>query len=146
MVETYHVFVRDKHVGDLTHDTNGDKYSYKQLLFNDKDAEFFNFRTNALKGSDRFRDTLYSTRIFPPDRIDGRRILQALGMFEYNQWEIFKKSQLISDDTIWMSKDLDGDWFWYNHPFASNFEEYTEKTGKPMYSIVGDVDQDSMYT
>ena len=146
MVETYHMFVKDKHVGDLTHDTSGDKYIYKQILFNDEDADFFNYKTNALESPERFRETLYDDRIFPPDRIDARQILQALGLFEYNPWEIFKLTQMISGDTIWMSKDLNGEWFWYNHPFASNFEEYTKRTGKPMYSIVGDVDQSSIYT
>lgn len=51
----------------------------------------------------------------------------------------------MSDDCIWMSEDLNGDWFWFNHPFASVVPGYTERTGKPMFTKVFPTDDTDIY-
>lgn len=132
MRELYHIFVKDNYIGDLLHDTDGDRYIYTQKDFG-RDGEYFNFRLNANTSELRFRDTIYSTRVFPKDRVNASQLLRELNLLEYNRWEILKKTQFISDDCIWMSKDLDGEWFWFNHPLACTVLGYSEKTGKPMF-------------
>lgn len=112
------MFVKDNHVGDLIHDTDGDKYIYIQKDFG-RDGEYFNLRLNANISSVRFRETIYATRIFPKDRINVNDLLIELGLSEYNRWEILKRINFMSDDCIWMSEDLNCDWFWSNHPFAN---------------------------
>lgn len=144
MKETFFIFVKDKYVGDLSHDTNGDKYEYSQEVF-DSDGDFVKFKLNTDKGVSKFRDTLYSTRVFPKERVDAHEILKRLGLYEYDPWKILKLGHMISDDCIWMSDKMEPEWFWYNHPLASFVPGYTEKTGKPMYSQVIETDDTDIY-
>lgn len=112
---------------------------------NSEGAELWNHITNAKEGPKRFRDTLYHTRVFPPDRIDGREMLRRLSLLEYNPWLIMKKIHFTSEDSFWAHEEMCPDWFWTNHGFASFDERYPEKTGKPMYSKVLDTDDSSIY-
>lgn len=144
MIEKYHIFNKDVYTGDLIHDTNGDKYEYIQKDFGE-DGEYVNYKLNADLSPARLRETLYDDRIFPENRVNARELLRHIGLLEYNQWEIFKISRLISDDTIWMSDKMEPEWFWSHHPFASFMPNYTEKTGKPMYSIVDEEAMDDFY-
>lgn len=144
MKETFFIFVKDKYVGNLYHDTNGDKYEYLQEVF-DSDGDFVKFKLNTDKGVSKFRDTLYSTRVFPKERVDAHEILKRLGLYEYDPWKILKLGHMISDDCIWMSDKMEPEWFWYNHPLASFVPGYTEKTGKPMYSQVIETDDTDIY-
>lgn len=144
MRELFHVYIKDKYIGDLIHDTNGDKYDFHQVIF-DTDAKLVIDILNADKDSDWFRDTLYSTRVFPKERVDAHEILKRLGLYEYDPWKILKLGHMISDDCIWMSDKMEPEWFWYNHPLASFVPGYTEKTGKPMYSQVIETDDTDIY-
>lgn len=144
MVETLHVFFADEYLGDLIHDSNGDKYDYIQKT-NSQHAEDWNYITNADRGPEQFKDTLLHTRVIPPDRIDCREILRRLGLHEYDPWKIMKISHFITDDLFWASEDMDPDWFWTHHFLASYHPKYPEKTGKPMYSIVVEIDDTSIY-
>lgn len=144
MREIFFIFVKDKYVGNLLHDTNGDKYEYIQKVY-DLDGDFVKFKLNTDKGVSKFRDTLYSTRVFPKERIDAHEILKRLGLYEYDPWKILKLGHMISDDCIWMSDKMEPEWFWYNHPLASFVPGYTEKTGKPMYSQVIETDDTDIY-
>lgn len=144
MKTTLHVFHADEYLGDLIHDTDGDRYSYVQKSNSDM-ADLWNRITNADKEPSRFRETLLDTRVVPPDRIDLREILKLLGLFEYDPWKIMYKTNFTSDDMFWAREEMDPNWFWYNHPLASWHSRYTEVTGKPMYSQVVPVDDFSIY-
>jgi hypothetical protein len=129
MVDIVHVFCADEYLGDLKHDTNGDVYEYFPKSDTENQRKWF-FRTNADKGRDRFRETLYDTRVFPENRVDARELLRELGLLEYNRWEIFKKSRMISDDMFWISRKMEPEWFWDFHYLAPWYPGYTEKTGR----------------
>lgn len=146
MVEKFNIFHIDKHVGILIHDTDGDKYAYESVVDkNDSQGQLVIDILNADKDSDWFRDTIYSTRLFPKNRIDAREILNRLDMFEYNRWELLKRGKFMSDDCIWMSEDSDGEWFWTHHPLACVVPGYTEKTEKPMFTKVFPTDDTDIY-
>jgi hypothetical protein len=135
MKETLHIFWADEYLGDLTHDTDGDVYRYTPKSDTPMQKTWLKI-TNADKSPERFRETLYDTRVFPKERINAREILHELGMLEYDPWVILRKGRFISDDLFWAHKDMVPEWFWKNHYLASEHPDYTKKTGKPMYSIV----------
>lgn len=144
MIEKLHVFYGDEFIGDISHDTNGNRYHYepKSESFG---AKLWADKTNALRGDDWFKDFLENERVFPPNRVDAREMLRRAGMLEYNPWEIMKYGHFISADLFWAHKDMTPEWFWTNHPLASIHPRYTEVTGKPMYSTVVEVDQTTIY-
>lgn len=144
MVETIHIFFADEYIGDLIHDTLGDKYKFIKKSNSPMANEWVRI-TNADKGDDRFKETITDTRCMSPDRIDCREILKRLGLLEFNAWEIMKKINFTSEDLFWGSKEMNPKWFWENHYLASYHPNYTRVTGKQMFSQVIPVDEFSIY-
>ena len=144
MKEIYHIFHANEYIGDLMHDTNGDKYEYISKS-NSNNAKRWIKITNADKGPERFKETLLDTRVMSPDRIDCREILRRMSLYEYDPWKIMTQIHFTTDDMFWGHKDMVPDWFWYNHPLASWHPNYTKITGKPMYSQVLEMDDTTIY-
>jgi hypothetical protein len=112
-------------------------YKYKYIPKSDTAMQKLWIKiTNADKTPERFRETLYDTRVFPPNRIDAKEILHELGLLEYDPWIIMRMNRFMSDDFFWAHKDMVPEWFWKNHYLAPEHSEYTKKTGKPMHSIL----------
>lgn len=79
-----YVFNANIYIGDMYHDSKDDSYRYEQKAFCEE-AEDWNVSTNAKLGSEIFRDTLYHTRVFPPNRVDAREMLRRLNLFDYDR-------------------------------------------------------------
>lgn len=137
MVERLHIFYADEYIGELEHDTNGDTYKYESKS-DSKGAKMWVFLTNA--DTDRFKETLYDTRVFPPERVNARELLHQIGLIEYDPWEIMKRIHFVSDDFFWAHKEMKPELFWTKHPLASYHKDYEKVTGLPMYSDVPDAD------
>lgn len=144
MKELLHVFYADEYIGDITYDNETKEYNYIQKS-NSKWAKMWNDITNADKGPNRFKETLLDTRVMSADRLDCREILKRMGLLEYDPWKIMKQIYFTSDDFFWAHEDMIPEWFWTDHYLASYHEDYTKKTGKPMYSQVMPVDDFSIY-
>lgn len=144
MVEKFHIFHADEYIGDLIHDTDGDKYEYIQKSNSDA-AKRWLYITNADKEPSRFRETLLDTRVIPRNRIDCREILRRMGLLEYDPWKIMRQIHFTSDDMFWGHEEMCPEWFWTNHPLASEHPRFTEVTGRPMYCQVFPADDTSIY-
>ena len=110
MLDNWYLFNRDVYVGILTYDEESKKFSFKK----ENEGELVDQAIKRLKlnGSSENMWFTFEDRCFPPDRIDARELLDAMGLIEYDRWSILKKTQLCSyNDNIWMSKEKDGSQF-----------------------------------
>lgn len=133
-----------EYIGDMYHDSRNDSYRYEQKTFTPA-AETWNIATNAKLSSKIFRDTLYHTRVFPPNRVDAREMLRRLNLFDYDPWQIMLKSHFIAQDFCWAHEEYCPEWFWTNHYKAAWHPDYVKVTGKEPYVAILDLDEGSIY-
>lgn len=103
---------------------------YCGILSYDEDTQTFSFkiendcaRTRAAiqalnldKDPKWCRETIFD-RVFPPNRVDARRLLNKIGLVDYDAWEIVKYVHLMnSNDMVWMNKEKNTDFYFKNHP------------------------------
>jgi hypothetical protein len=147
MVDIVHVFCADEYLGELKHDTDGDRYEYFPKSDTENQKNWI-WLTNADKDPAWFKETLYDTRVFPKNRINARELLKSLELTEYDPWKIFKKTRMISNDMFWISRKMEPEWFWDHHQLAPWHPDYTAKTGRkarenlPVFRNDGDEDID----
>lgn len=112
MLEKYTLKYKDIAVGILSYDTESrrfsyetinktlDKFKYPPILF---DYKYFD--VNHISTNEEIIEFL-EERTIPECRAD--KVLEMLGMDNYNVWEICKASRgVVADDYWWLAKDGD---------------------------------------
>lgn len=107
-------------VGTLIYDEIKKVFSFEPLPDADEGRLKHTYRRlNANEDSDVLKETLFD-RIFPPNRVNARELLDEMGLAEYDPWEIIKLNHLQNcNDMIWMSKGTNPDEFWKIHMIAT---------------------------
>ena len=117
MIDSWNVFNITDFVGVLSYDTQTRVFSFEPVGTSDRARMAFE-QLCVFKGASWMQVALFD-RIFPRDRVDAAVLLRDIGLTEYDEWEILKKTQLVScNDMIWMSKGADPNEFFECHPLA----------------------------
>lgn len=122
LVDIWNVFNITELVGVLSFDTETKLFSFEPLSTSDRAKMAFE-QLCVFKGESWMKAALFD-RVFPRERIDAKSLLRDLGLTKYDEWEILKKTQLVScNDMIWMSKSDDPNEFFECHPLAGYARE-----------------------
>lgn len=133
VIEQFHVFGTDEYIGEIIHDSNGDKLSFEPH----GNGEWLRkFEKYAFDTPLTFKEVIYGERIFPPERVNARELLHQMGMLEYNPWEILKFNHMTSNDFFWMHDELKPEMFWTHHPLAILHWDYEKITGLSSNDLV----------
>lgn len=126
MLDKWNVFNKKEYVGVLIYDDVKKSFSFE--LKNHSPMAIEGYKClNADKDAEWFKETLFD-RVFPPDRIDARELLNAIGLLEYDAWEIIKYVQLSScNDLIWMTKGTDPEEFYDACVFGEEIKKNEER-------------------
>lgn len=126
MLDKWNVFDRRTYVGVLTYDEDTKQFSFELKSDHPRAIAAYK-KINADKDPEWFKETLFD-RIIPPNAVDIREVLNALGMIEYDAWELIKYVQLIHcNDLIWMTKGMDPNEFYKVHVVGEQCKEYDKK-------------------
>lgn len=129
MLDKWNVFNKKEYVGVLIYDDVKKTFSFELKNHSEKAIEGYKL-LNADKDQDWFKETLFD-RVFPPNRIDARELLNAIGLLEYDAWEIIKYVQLSNcNDLIWMTKGDDPEEFYTACVLGGVIKENEEKEKK----------------
>lgn len=134
MLDKWNVFDKLEYIGILIYNTETKQFSFDLKNCSKTAIESYKF-LNADKDAEWFKETLFD-RIFPPERVDARELLNGIGLKEYDAWEILKFVNLCScNDLIWMSKGTNPEEFYTTHILGPECrrverEERNKKKGK----------------
>lgn len=129
MLDKWNVFNKKEYVGVLIYDEDKKTFSFQLKNHSEKAIEGYEC-LNADKDQNWFKETIFD-RVFPPNRVDARELLRAIGLLEYDAWEIVKYVQLVScNDLIWMTKGNDPNEFYRVHTLGGLIKEKEEKRKK----------------
>lgn len=129
MLDKWNVFDKTDYVGVLIYDEDKKTFDFEFKGTTERAKEAYE-HLNADKDQNWFRETILD-RVFPPNRVNARELLRAIGLLEYDAWEIVKYVQLVScNDLIWMTKGSDPNEFYTVHTFGGLIKESEEKRKK----------------
>lgn len=117
-VDNWYLFNGLIYCGILSYDLDKAKFSFK--LENDcPRARAAIRRLNLDKDTKWCRETILE-RVFPPNRVNARELLNAIGLIDYDAWEIVKYVHLVSTtgDMLWMDKVKDPSGWYKYHMFS----------------------------